>query len=91
MWNQINQNESRSGTSGSHSFGGIAPLRQELALHAYLEKRSMHADIDRRQPAQDFQTAIVHVIRVAICAPRVAALNWLQARAHHPTAVNPRG
>jgi hypothetical protein len=91
MSNQIYQNERHAGISGFHSFGGIAPLREDLALHAYLEKKLMHADIDGRQRTQGLQNAIVHVIKIAIRAPGAAALNWLQTHAHRPNAVSPRG
>jgi hypothetical protein len=90
MWNTNNPIERRAGNSSPYPIGGIAPLRHERALHAYMEKKLMHAEMDRYPPAWALQTAIVHAIQSAVRAPCTAALRWLQEHVHQSDVVKPR-
>jgi hypothetical protein len=90
MWNTSNPIEHRAGNSSPYPIGGIAPLLQERALHAYMEKKLMHADMDRYHPGWALKTAIVHAIQSAIRASGAAALRWLQEHVHQSAVVKPR-
>jgi hypothetical protein len=73
MWNISNPIERRAGNTSPYPFGGIAPLRQELSLHSYMEKKLMYAEMERLQPIRALQTAIVHAIQTAVRASGAAA------------------
>jgi hypothetical protein len=91
MWNISNPIERRTASCSHYPVGGVAPLRQERALHAYIEKKLMHAEIDRHALAWALQTAIVHGIQSAVRTCGAAARRWLQGQIHPSTVVKPRG
>ena len=80
MWNISKPTERRAGNNSPYPVGGIAPLRHELALHAYMEKKLMHADMDRYHPGRALKTAIVHAIQSAVRASGTAAAAILTFR-----------
>lgn len=58
MWTSITQFEYELGSSSASAAGGVAPLRYELARHAYLERRLAHAEMDRHSKALALWTTI---------------------------------
>jgi hypothetical protein len=63
MLNLSNQTERHDAIHGPYPIGGIAPLRQDLARHAYLEKKLVHAEMDKHQPALALQAALAKLIK----------------------------
>jgi hypothetical protein len=49
MLNPSNQTGRHDGIHGTYPIGGVAPLQQDLARHAYLEKKLAHAEMDRQR------------------------------------------
>ena len=63
MFNSSNQTERHDGIHGPYPIGGVAPLRQDLARHAYLEKKLAHAEMDKYHPARALQAALAKLIK----------------------------
>ena len=63
MLNLSNQTERHDAIHGPYPIGGIAPLRQDLARHAYLEKKLAHAETDRQRQAGPLLAAVALLIK----------------------------
>lgn len=62
MWNSITESEVNLDIKTNHCHGGIAPLRQDLALHTYQQKKQMHAEMSRRTDFwRSIQTGIAKI------------------------------
>jgi hypothetical protein len=90
MWNPTSPTERRVGNRGAYPVGGIAPLQQDIALHAYLEKKLSHAEMDRLHQSWALKTKFLQSAMNAIFAYIASALAWWQAHFEHAAVAKPR-
>jgi hypothetical protein len=75
MWNSITESELKFDIKITHCHGGIAPLRQDQALHTYQQKKQMHAEMGRRTNFwKTIQTGIASLAKQVVYALHRAAM-----------------
>lgn len=77
MWNSITESEFNLDIKSIQHHGGVAPLRQDLALHTYLQKRQMHAEMSRRTKFWNASQSVITKLAVQVAhASGHAVATW---------------